>query len=234
VPDRGFSFFIGYGHKEINVIDELTSAPAPEEPQGQAEGQAEGAPSTTEDSPAQRDKFNLFENEDFRRVQSNWQSKQDQLAAELAEERRARQELEEKDLDDFDKLKLHNSRLQQAVQAREQYIEKLERGSQLQQQKDADLAFISNKFDVPVHELRNAETYEEAVDLAKSKFEQAIAAKYQPKEDDVSEQTQTRPQEHRPFLGSSKPSKSVSKIDKRIDEAETTQDLIRLWYDTGD
>jgi hypothetical protein len=216
------------------VVDELTSAPAPEEPQGQAEGQADGAPSEAEKTPDKRDKFNLFENEDFRRVQSNWQAKQDQLAEDLAVERRARQELEERGLDDFDKMKLHNQRLTQAVKAREQYIDKLERKSRVDEQINSDLQFISSKFDVPVHELRDAETYEEAVDLAKTKFEQALAAKYKPKEEEVSERTSTRSQEHRPFLGSSKPSKSASKIDKRIDEAETTQDLIRLWYDTGE
>ena len=221
------------------MAEELTSNPAPEAPahpageSGQAEGQAEGAPDSTGKAPVTGTSQNWQDSAEYRNMQRSWQQKQDQLSGELQQKEARLRELEEKGLDDFEKLQLHNRRLSQAVQQREQYIGKLERQSQVTAQIDADLQFISSKFDVPIHELRAAETYDEAMDLAKVQFEEKIAAKYKPQEETEQEPT-TTPGKHKPFLGESKPSGGLSKIEKQIEAAETTVDLMRLWYDRGD
>ena len=216
------------------MANELTSNPAPDAPQGQADGQAEGTPDSTGKAPVDGTSQNWQDSPEYRQMQRTWQAKQDGMAQELQHKEQRLQELEERGLDDFEKRGLQIQRLTQAVQQRDGYIAGLQKQNQVQAQIDADLTFISSKFEVPVHELRSAETYDEAMDLAKVKFEERIAAKYAPQEEDEQPTKQSKPQAHRPFLGESKPTGKQSSIEKKIDEAETTIDLMRLWYDTGD
>ena len=213
--------------------EELTSNQAPNAPQGQADGQADGSPDSTGKAPEGTSQ-NWQDSQEYRQMQRGYQARQDGMAQELQQKEQRLQELEERGLDDFEKLKLHNRRLTQAVQQRDGYIAGLQKSNQVNAQIDADLTFIAGKFDVPIHELRAAETYDEAMDLAKAKFEERIAAKYQPQDEDEQPTKQPKSQAHRPFLGESKPTGKASGIDKKIDEAETTIDLMRLWYDTGD
>lgn len=120
-----------------------------------AAASATGTASAT-DKPVNR---NLFEDPNFRKVQSQYEKRMAEQAKRIAELEAAREEAALADMDDVDKLRYTNEKLSRQLQEREQ-------AEAIQQQKRTILSELSQRSGVPVEVLSEAESAYDAALLA--------------------------------------------------------------------
>ena len=188
-------------------------ASAPSDPGTQA------APTT----PAQP-KVKLHELPEFRQVQSKYEQQ-------LAEERRKRQELEMRGMDDFEKLQYQNQQLQEQIQSYQQIVQE----AQMQQQKQQALSDIASATGAPLDALMEAsdpdDAWRRAVQYMKSQYSkpaqpQAPAPSPQPQGNPWAQNTPTpqQMQNWQPDLGGGQANTASTRLEQELAEAQRKGD----------
>lgn len=114
------------------------------------------AASGTPDKPASR---NLFEDPNFRKVQSSYEKRMAEQAKRIAELEAAQEEAVLSDMDDVDRLKYERDKFARQLEERTQ-------AEQIEQQKRTILSELSDKSGVPIEVLSQAESAYDAALLA--------------------------------------------------------------------
>lgn len=208
--------------------DQTTSGQAPDAPQsGQADRTSQGrqpgrdqqqqqgqdgrqAPEKKQ--PDKPSKTNLYEDPDFRKVQAGWQSALQQERAQKAELEKKLRALEEAGLSDYEKAQ------KEAERAREELEQiKAERAQEqemmrLQQQIMEDKQRLNRRFGIPLEELDDVASYDEAEEKAIEYFKANATGQAQQSQQESKEQE--RRAANRPNLGTG--NRSVNAV---VDEA---------------
>lgn len=144
-----------------------TPAQGGETPQAQP---GETAPAGMSAEEAKAKGFNLFEDENFRKVQSAWQRQMAQLQQQNAEMARRVRESELKGLDDFEKLAYEKKELEGAIRTMQQQRDLEIMAYQRQQ----DIQQIANDTGVQADEIGQATDYANAWQRAALKLRQQV------------------------------------------------------------
>lgn len=225
------------------MADEPRGPASPVAETGQDERVAEApvkdeskTPAKTEAQDKSGTKPNWYDDPEFRKMQSNFSKAQEEykrnqaeLQAALEQERRARQALEERGLDDYGKLQL---RLQREAEARQkaekkasEYQEYLE-GLEVRRQRLDDVA---KKYDIPRHELESIWNPEEITDFVINYRIKAAEKERAAREE---EEDEKRRQANLPDLGggrSSPPSPAVDAARRALDKRDSVALVKAAW-----
>ena len=165
--------------------EQKSDAVASEQPVTEAAQTSEVAPLTpSPEVPAQTPaKVNLYELDDFKRYQATVTKQINDARQQAVNAQRAADDLRMAGMDDVQRIQFQ---YQRDVGERDAYIKALQEEKQLtemQLQKQRDLAELSREADVPIEELMEAETYDDAVKRALRYNRTKATAKAQTREE---------------------------------------------------
>lgn len=197
-----------------------TNSPAP---QPQAPVAPVSAPAPQADKQAPAKPVNLHEIPEFRQVQSQYEKQ-------LAAERKARQELEMRGMDDFEKLQYTNQQLQEQLQSYQQIVQE----AQVMQQRQQALSDIAAQTGAPLNVLQDAtdpdDAWRKAVGYMRAQLAPTPAPQAPPQVTPANpwaQPAQTPPQpaqQWQPDLGGGNAMTAQARIEQQFSEAAKNRD----------